>query len=276
MNTLFLYVPEVTLLKFKKPHDFTYKSGQWVRIACSELNANEFHPFTLSSSPNENHLSVHIRAVGPWTTNIRKVFDPAIPRVGGKPSIRLDGPYGEAHQDWHKCDVAILVGGGIGVTPFASILKDIVYKSNLQKENVKKKVYFLWVTRTQRQFEWLVDIIRELEQTDINETVVVHIFITQFYKKFDLRTILLYICETQFQKTAGRSLFTGLRAVTHFGRPDFYQFFKHIGQIHQSARNIGVFTCGPPHMSNSVESATRKMTERSNTDQLFSHHYTNF
>jgi dual oxidase len=41
----------------------------------------------------------------------------------------VDGPFGEGHQDWYKYPVAVLVGGGIGVTPFASILKDIVYRS---------------------------------------------------------------------------------------------------------------------------------------------------
>ena len=46
----------------------------------------------------------------------------------------VDGPYGEGHQDWHRYDVSILVGGGIGVTPFGSILKDIVEKS---RSNVK-------------------------------------------------------------------------------------------------------------------------------------------
>jgi predicted ferric reductase len=35
----------------------------------------------------------------------------------------LDGPYGEGHQDWHRFEVSVLVGGGIGVTPFASILR---------------------------------------------------------------------------------------------------------------------------------------------------------
>jgi len=48
--------------------------------------------------------------------------------------VFVDGPYGEGHQDWHRYDVSILVGGGIGVTPFASILKDIVEKS---RSNVK-------------------------------------------------------------------------------------------------------------------------------------------
>ena len=41
----------------------------------------------------------------------------------------MDGPFGEGHQDWHRYEVSIMVGGGIGVTPFASILKDVVEKS---------------------------------------------------------------------------------------------------------------------------------------------------
>jgi dual oxidase len=52
-------------------------------------------------------------------------------------------------------------------------------------------VYFLWVTRTQKSFEWLTDIIREVEQNDERQLVDVHIFITQFQQKFDLRTTML-------------------------------------------------------------------------------------
>lgn len=52
----------------------------------------------------------------------------------------MDGPYGEGHQDWDKYEVAIMVGGGIGVTPFASILKDIVFKSNYSSNFGCKKV----------------------------------------------------------------------------------------------------------------------------------------
>jgi dual oxidase len=57
--------------------------------------------------------------------------------------------------------VVILVGGGIGVTPFASILKDLIHKATTTQSTLTKvkKVYFLWSTRTQRQFEWLIDII---------------------------------------------------------------------------------------------------------------------
>ena len=34
---------------------------------------------------------------------------------------------------------------------------------------------FIWVTRTQRQFEWLADIIREVEENDCQDLVSVHI-----------------------------------------------------------------------------------------------------
>ena len=53
------------------------------------------------------------------------------------------------------------------------------------------QVYFLWVTRTQKHFEWMVDIIRDVEDSDPNHLMSTHIFITQFYSKFDLRTIML-------------------------------------------------------------------------------------
>ena len=68
-------ISDVLALTFKRPLNFEYRSGQWVRIACMELGENEYHPFTLTSAPHEEHLCLHIRAVGPWTMNIRKKYD---------------------------------------------------------------------------------------------------------------------------------------------------------------------------------------------------------
>lgn len=105
------------------------------------------------------------------------------------------------------------------MTPFTSILKDLVFKSSIKsKIRCKKvpdfpetiiitsykgtffspffspnffKVYFIWVTRTQRQFEWVSDVIREVEEMDTQELVSVHTYITQVAEKFDLRTTML-------------------------------------------------------------------------------------
>jgi len=122
----------------------------------------------------------------------------------------------------------------------------------------------------------MVDILRELEKADVNNTVSIHIFVTQFYQKFDLRTILLYICERHFQKISNKSLFTGLKAVTHFGRPKFSQFFLSIEKLHPTANKIGVFSCGTPAMTQAVDAACKaiNLTEINNT--LFQHHYKSF
>ncbi|XP_058397475.1 LOW QUALITY PROTEIN: dual oxidase 2 [Diceros bicornis minor] len=265
----------VTHLQFQRPQGFEYKSGQWVRIACLALGTNEYHPFTLTSAPHEDTLSLHIRAVGPWTTRLREIY--SSPKGDGYtiyPKLYLDGPFGEGHQEWHKFEVSVLVGGGIGVTPFASILKDLVFKSSLGSQMLCKKIYFIWVTRTQRQFEWLADIIREVEENDCQGLVSVHIYITQLAEKFDLRTTMLYICERHFQKVLNRSLFTGLRSITHFGRPPFEPFFNSLQEVHPQVRKIGVFSCGPPGMTKNVEKACQLVNRQ---DQAhFVHHYENF
>ena len=41
-----------------------------------------------------------------------------------------------------------------------------------------------------------------------------------------------YVCERHFQKVWNRSLFTGLRSVTHFGRPPFVSFFSSLQEVH--------------------------------------------
>nr|XP_060611324.1 dual oxidase 2 [Anolis sagrei ordinatus] len=265
----------VTNLQFQRPQDFEYRSGQWVRIACLSLGTNEYHPFTLTSAPHEDTLSLHIRAAGPWTTRLRELYSPeSIAEIGKYPKLYLDGPFGEGHQEWNKFEVSVLVGGGIGVTPFAAILKDLVFKASVGSRILCKKIYFIWVTRTQRQFEWMADIIREVEENDKGDLVSVHIYITQLAEKFDLRTTMLYICERHFQRVLNRSLFTGLRSITHFGRPPFFPFFCSLQEVHPEVKKIGVFSCGPPGMTKNVEKACQKINKRDQT--YFIHHYENF
>jgi respiratory burst oxidase len=48
------------------------------------------------------------------------------------PRILLDGPYGAPAQDYKSYDVLLLVGLGIGATPFISVLKDMLYSSMIK------------------------------------------------------------------------------------------------------------------------------------------------
>ena len=78
------------MLLIKRPSNIDYKSGQWVRVACLKLGKEEYHPFTLTSAPHEKHLSLHIRAVGPWTNNLRQAYDKDV--LGGEPYPKVSDP----------------------------------------------------------------------------------------------------------------------------------------------------------------------------------------
>jgi dual oxidase len=130
----------VTGIYFKRPITFDYRAGQWLKVASAAQNPGEFHSFTISSAPHEEYLSLHIRAVGPWTYNFREKYNPANLHGQPFPKLFIDGPFGEGHQDWFRYEVAVLVGGGIGVTPFASILKELVHRFNIGAKVECRKV----------------------------------------------------------------------------------------------------------------------------------------
>jgi predicted ferric reductase len=47
----------------------------------------------------------------------------------------MNGPYGDGNQEWSQYEVAVLIGGGIGVTPYASVLSDLVLETSSEKHS---------------------------------------------------------------------------------------------------------------------------------------------
>lgn len=73
--------------------------------------SKQWHPFTLTSAPEEDYISVHIRVAGDWTTGFAKrlgcqwdekgLCAALDTRVGADamislPRVMVDGPYGAA------------------------------------------------------------------------------------------------------------------------------------------------------------------------------------
>uniref|UniRef100_A0A8D3DLG4 NADPH oxidase 1 n=1 Tax=Scophthalmus maximus TaxID=52904 RepID=A0A8D3DLG4_SCOMX len=97
---------------------FKMEVGQYVFLNCPAISQLEWHPFTMTSAPEEDFFSVHIRSAGDWTEKLINIVQ----------QMGVDGPFGTASEDVFAYEVSMLVGAGIGVTPFASILKSIWYK----------------------------------------------------------------------------------------------------------------------------------------------------
>lgn len=51
---------KVLELQMKK-NSFKYKSGQYLFLNCPYIAKYEWHPFTITSAPEEDYVSVHIR-----------------------------------------------------------------------------------------------------------------------------------------------------------------------------------------------------------------------
>ncbi|OWK55144.1 NADPH oxidase 3 [Lonchura striata] len=114
-----------------KKHGFKMGAGQYIFLQCPSVSQLEWHPFTLTSAPEEDYFSVHIRLVGDWTAALFKAFgaeEKSLKELWMLPRLAVDGPYGSATTDIFHYRVSVCIAAGIGVTPFASILKSIWYK----------------------------------------------------------------------------------------------------------------------------------------------------
>ena len=113
--------------------------------------------------------------VGVAENNKDPAMDPALRRV--LPRVYVDGPFGSASEDVFKYEVAILVGAGIGGTPFASILKSIWYRMNYPNPKHRtrlRKVYFFWIIRDFGSFEWFRSLLLAIEAQDYANSIEIH------------------------------------------------------------------------------------------------------
>ncbi|XP_003425313.2 NADPH oxidase 5 [Nasonia vitripennis] len=67
---------KVTHLVIKRPPNFDFRPGDYVFVNVPVIAKYEWHPFTISSAPEqEEYMWLHIRAVGEWTTSLYSYFD---------------------------------------------------------------------------------------------------------------------------------------------------------------------------------------------------------
>nr|XP_047902157.1 NADPH oxidase 5 [Anser cygnoides] len=242
---------KVTHLVVQRPRSFRFRPGDYVYLNVPAIAAYEWHPFTISSAPEQRDtIWLHVRARGQWTSRLHEYFrHPEAPQLSGNlrearwwrraqtrlctrsgssggsvattgdeaveltsyrapgapaapqgrtdedPSPEevftgpgesrrlcsikcyIDGPYGTPTRRIFTSEHAVLIGAGIGITPFASILQSIMHRYRLRKQShdykqretlrdedmALRKVDFIWINRDQKHFEWFVSLLAKLE-----------------------------------------------------------------------------------------------------------------
>ncbi|XP_068705998.1 cytochrome b-245 heavy chain-like [Montipora foliosa] len=234
---------------------FHHDAGQYIFLKCPKLSHLEWHPFTLTSAPEDDFFSVHIRIAGDWTGGLAKLFkgDGNETRsLADLPRLAVDGPFGTASSDVFKYPVCMCIGAGIGVTPFASVLKSIWYQHNQNNVNpVVKKVYFFWICSDTNAFEWFTDLLQYLEDrmiaTGNGDFLEYNIYLTRGWGPNMARTIVIHEDEEE-------DIITGCRQKTRYGRPEWNKIFSQVARSHPRT-HIGVFFCGPQGLSHDLHKA---------------------
>jgi len=195
--------PDVITLQFdnafsdkgRKP--LTYMEGHYLYLRCPAVENStlaplkEWHPFTISSAPDEPVLEVNIRVLpsaSAWTNKVARylsMLDPnktgevelatrnattgattlgKVMGPDGRPFFMIDAPHGAPSQHVFAYNTSMLVGAGIGVTPCASIMKGVV-NYRWKKGFSPRNLHFFWVARLTdlTTFKWLLVTLPELK-----------------------------------------------------------------------------------------------------------------
>jgi len=273
-----------------KKEKTTTRAGQYIFLSCPEVSYFQWHPFTLTSAPEDDYISVHIRVSGDFTKALAKAVgcdflddgdevekeeifaggkvvgtNTNHPKVPNLPRVMVDGPFGSASEDFLKFETVLLIGAGIGVTPFASILKSIWYRMNHfndSKPTRLSKVYFTWVIRDYGSAEWFHSLLHAIEEQDTQRRIEINIYITGKVKEDEINNIIVQ------DVGAEKDAVTFLRAPTHYGKPNWDRLFPSIVEAHPDT-DVGVFFCGPSALSKLIHHTSNKYSDPNGTRFFF-------
>jgi ferredoxin-NADP reductase len=150
-------------IQFEGEHP-PYNPGQFMIVQLlRDGTCSEPHPFTIASSPTAESLSISVKSVGDFTSTIgeTKITDMAY----------IDMPFGVFSFLTYNALDMVFIAGGIGITPFMSMLRYIYDKK------LKKNVILLWGNKTEQDIAFR----KELENmaSEMPTLKVVHVLSRQ-------------------------------------------------------------------------------------------------
>ena len=297
-------------IQFAKP-SMRYKAGQWLFINIPSVSRQQWHPFTITSCPFDPYISIHMRQVGDWTRaagdalgagpaqakeydalDPMGMYEVALEKAQKMPAIRIDGPYGAPAEDVFDNEIAVLIGTGIGVTPWAAILKNIWHmRAGPNPPTRLRRVEFIWVCKDTSSFEWFQTLLSSLEAQSAEaaaargaqgtgEFLRIHTYLTQ---RMDVDTQTNIILNSVGANT---DPLTELRSRTNFGRPNFGRLFgaisdgitsgeytRGLGLDGNTKNTVGVYFCGPNVAARDIKRSCKHVSTRDVRFRFWKEHF---
>jgi len=186
-----------------------FKAGQfaYLRVLSDHIGKEE-HPFTISSAPQDKALTFTIKALGNYTSQCGQIQPGA--------EVEIDGPYGRFTPLSSSYDRLVFVAGGIGITPFLSIL------STWKEQNNSKQIILLWSVKHRS----------ELVQKELIESL--------FSNHSHLFSLKIFVSRENLQTTQKSDDFYYFRRMKAL---DIQSIFSESNSRQKKA--TGIYICGP-------------------------------
>lgn len=247
--------------------------GQHILLNFRPISRLQWHPFTVTKSstlhPNELVLSVHIRVVGDWTSQLWHYFQSHQYEESDKESgFRIDGPFSSSLSSMPKYSTLFLIGGGIGQTPFTSILWNLMLSTlnpySDEKEVESNHIHYLGIFRGLKSIEWFQRLLIKLEAIEpLKRKLSIRTFITGTLSDVERNTLLLDAADGGNPFESSYDPKAVLDKVS-FGRPNLGHLFAQVRQQVLSSSNstpmtplgsqrVGVYYCGPTALGQQVQ-----------------------
>lgn len=233
----------VTRVHFKPAGLFPFYPGDYIKLRIPVLASGEWHPFTLSAAPQANTMDVHVRNNGNWSGALHNLAN-KVAVEGEVIEAEVDGPYGAPCSSIYRSRVAVLIAGGIGVTPFASLLKSVLIRRQQLPRGAPADqiIHFHWLNRSQASYTWFIDLLDAAEKQLGVRHFKLNIHLTSM--AHTLSNLVMQIAFDAYWKRLRKDPITDLHARTNAGRPNWDEIFRCVAAQHSGER-VDIYFCGP-------------------------------
>jgi ferredoxin-NADP reductase len=143
---------------FEKPSGFNFKAGQFADVTLTDPPETDAEgntrTFSIASPPFENELI--------FTTRMRDTaFKRSLKKVPLATAVKIGAAAGSFTLHKNPAKPAVVLAGGIGITPFLSILRQA------DRDRLPQKLYLFYSNRRPEDAAFL-DTLRTLETTNPN------------------------------------------------------------------------------------------------------------
>mmetsp|Transcript_114147 Transcript_114147/g.333696 ORF Transcript_114147/g.333696 Transcript_114147/m.333696 type:complete len:791 (-) Transcript_114147:79-2451(-) len=285
----------------------SYRTGQYSMLKVPEIAQHEWHPFTIASGGGQQQFDLLIAVAGDWTSKFRDMLQsaqekhkalPASQKMPDSrpayPTICVRGGYGAPAEGMKGKDHIVMVGGGVGATPFLSFLSAACNAVEMDGGGAfpgLKSAVFFWVSRNPEDFKWVNKYSQIIAANpSLADRIEIRLCLTKTLEssatedvsETELSLFWLGVQRATRRRRESGELAAMLGVPTQFGRPDWEQELAHVSAELRKARKkdedhkrfeISVFACGNPMLTKSLEDACAANTNRKVVMRLYAEEF---